>query len=1644
MKLRMKLLSAVIVFSMVIPLFTGILRPVFAADIPIEIKVDSYEKSTGTVNFHWTAIPNVVSGTIEYHVPNGKSYDTIRVTTDPAKNSASITNIKSDIIYDFNIMLTDKAGQTFVGKQYFLPQISFYSQQVDQQYVSVPGGGVESGVFPSLKLTWNMPKVFNPSTNTEEYAFQALSLIDGNISKMNFSINLSTSKKDLSNLDLPSILVTQQMDGSYAARVSGDTDAARTSKVKWDPTNGQLSMYVLGVKDDTTLLPSMDVIRNPVTAPDVLPQEITNAGDNSYVLPHSGILPGTVYKMNMDSSFVNSLDQYIGTVANGLTESPLVGSTDYTYTPIRFQLTKDSFDNVYVRIYTINQGGVNMPKLYYEVQTSKTPSNQDTSWTMRKQLGGFKGEYGLTVISGISSQNTVYYRVVVKSNSVSDRIMSLMLPYTMQDDTSRPPVPKNVAVTNVNLAMPTASSGITDKSSNITITWDKPSNWDQIKGNLSNDIYFHFLININSKDLDLNPIPMLTANGKNYGLFEVKYRLVKFVSANSSKIIDLGTKLSYTIEGFSLFKGEDENGASINIPNDNYPTYFLPNKTYYVQMYTTNASNRGTTDATKMSDRSVIVSFTTLSPDSRDIPIPKKIECVETTASAVTLTNPANATIKLRFDDVDIDWDKYTSQHVSGDDGDKVFYDLYMSDSPDISTFTHIIGSSDPTIPGDVAFIKEPLGNITWVNATINKFVNSTANVSAFGYSLAPNTTYYFALKVRLKMINDGTRSSQLTSILSVTTPSGKEPTPDDTAQRPNAPIDFGIALDANGNPMISGQSVTFEWTATQSAVVYNLVCTTNKVEPNTSATSSAITTDETFLSFISNFGSKDYDARDQELTLNPNVSPMAPNFEYNSATKKCRYTINTWLYPNKVYYFSLRSTLTDAKGTKSSVWVSIPVTTSLIDSPTKLQVVNDCETEFYWFDQTPNITADNFKIMVKSPSDNDYITLPKSQYTITKSGSVYYARVLRLKENSLYKIRVIRTIGTTEATILNDYSKYTRDTYSQIDLRWQGFAIDPYSGYEIAIKSEDDTDYTILNNDTDLEQYTDISTHTYPYYIEKDIGTVNTSNFIYNARIKLMPTKLANGTIDHLPLKSNTKYYIKVRAYKKDSSNATAITPSKYAGPVDTRTEFNQGEYDDTDNNTGVTASFLDQIDKLEQGLYWQINNGNSVANKVLVKDDRIINILEGSGVFSCLLDLSETTSTTNTDDIYLSQNILKAMKKNDRSIIIKTKGAQYTIRPDTFDVGSMEAFKSISSKTGTQDVYLRINNTESTSVQPVPPANTTAASKMELLTAQVIASSQASSEVGKSIKDKLYDSKTGLVQKKVKAINNGNNQNTRGTAQEKASYIDKLVTEVSNELSYYIEEKLFGVGITGGVLGDRNSITSFNSPLGVRMQFNSGGIANPYVAYGNTTSWQKVSKNLKFENGYLSFFATATGKYAIFTSKDLADTVDKDNPAKAYISELSSKYDLTSVFPDADKSFNSQLAVTVKEGILLYKLLMADDGSAGTDTKQIAKQYGLDKIINISNINRNLSRQEAGALVIKMYCQKTGADYTKLRMNYNKTVNDDSSISAKYWAPVYSCLSMDIFTLDSDGNFNPDNEINRADVVTAFQKMLDLTDKL
>jgi len=66
---------------------------------------------------------------------------------------------------------------------------------------------------------------------------------------------------------------------------------------------------------------------------------------------------------------------------------------------------------------------------------------------------------------------------------------------------------------------------------------------------------------------------------------------------SSKAVKEVGNRLEYTIKGFELFKGEYFTGnyvdgnpeiVSENIDNpEGYPDFLLPNKVYYMQMFTT-------------------------------------------------------------------------------------------------------------------------------------------------------------------------------------------------------------------------------------------------------------------------------------------------------------------------------------------------------------------------------------------------------------------------------------------------------------------------------------------------------------------------------------------------------------------------------------------------------------------------------------------------------------------------------------------------------------------------------------------------------------------------------------------------------------------------------------------------------------------------------------------------------------------------------------------------------------------------------------------------------------------------------------------------------------------------------------------------
>jgi len=1630
MKSKIRFISIILILSMIFPTLSGVIQPVFAATELQDVKV-VYNNSTATATISWKQVPNITEGKITYHVPSGTGTgvkEEVIQLTSPVPNSVPIPNIKKDIIYDFKITLTDSSGFTYEGSKYFLGGVTVDAKNVEQEAVKMSGGGMETGIYPAIKLFWYMPKVYDGSKMVPIDSVPGL--FNADTINFRFKIQLDRMLKD--------VVVKSDSSGNYVASID---EGGQCNVIK--DANGQYSFYLLGRKDENT-----DISTQPI--PDNL------VGYQNHIIKYPELLPSTIYKISMISIFYsNSIGGDSG-VVTGETQSSI--ESDYICTRIRFQLTKADADNLYVRVFRVNQKGVSMPNLAYDIQIG-----YDSSWRSVNNNKINDSDFGndpapiIDIIEG--EYNLVDYRIVV----IEDKILSSVIKYNMKDDLVRPPVPSNIMVNNVELQYPGPNQNTKDTSSKVTITWDYPGDdlWNQIK---SQDYYFHFSLSLSEDEEEEPRTPRkIVVNGEEK-YFTVKFRDVLSVSANKIDVDRTGTKprLKYEIDGYNLFKYITKEGDEFELPNmepenvyqpaQPYPDYLLPNTTYYLKMYTSTKDQRDKeyVKGESFSEKSLTVSFTTLSPASRDVPVPKYLQLVEPPVVIPSNSGvPKEAIVKLRFDQVKVDWKNFIPET---DGAGQICYDLYMNTSADSATFAKI-GTFNESVggEGDAEFTLQVDNNTTWVNAKINRF--SGTNAAKFGNSLSPNSTYYFYVQVRLILPDGDTKESVKSVLLPVTIPprGSEEPVdPDDTALRPEAPEDFGIAVDENGDQMLTGQRVTFEWTIRDNKAAYELIATSSRVAPDaTTAPGGGIDTDPTYISFIGTFGNKGNDGDGTDLILNPNITPLPGKFELipqNDGTTKCRYTIDTWLFPNKIYYFSLRAlTMENHVVKRSSVWVSIPVTTTLIESPTMLQVVNECVLAFNWYG---TLSTDSYEIRLKPVDETEYTVLKKSQYTIVQDSNYYnYARTtkdIKLKPDTEYNIQVVSKVNGVENVIniyrysSNNYYK-TRDDYHEIDIRWQGVAIDPYTEFEIAIKTEDDTDYIVLDNTIDLEQYVDISTHTYPYYIEKSINNVNNGYYTYNARIKSVEVTLPDGTKEHKPLKSNTKYYIKVRAKKTDSINIEAVARSKYAGPVDTRTEFNQDDYDDIDIGDGNTNKFLDMLDELEKNIYWEVNRVNSSINKIYVKDERIVNLLEAPGNYSITVDLSQSPGYVDSEEIYMAKSILDALKRSNKSLIIKLKGIEYTIRPETFDVESMEEFKKASELKGSKDVYLQINNIQSSGIQPVGPENTTAASKMYVLSAQVVASRKTSTAIKDMIKDKLYNEKTGIVQKKLAVLKNPNNSKTKGKPEEVDKYLMQLIDEIKSELSYYIEDTINGTGYLNGAFMEKYSVTKFSSPMAVRMQYKGSTLANPYVIYSSNGNWQKLTMNIKRETGYLSYYVTGTGKYAIFSGKDITSTISDDNPAKEYITKLASNYDLAAVFSGAENSFNAKLTVTVKEAVLLFELISESRVDNQKSVKDKAKMYGIDKIINVSNINRNITRQETAAVVIMLYCQKTGADYGKLKASYKKTITDDNLIGEKYAIPVYACLQMEIMSLDSDSKFNPSSTVNRAEFAMAVEKMLE-----
>ncbi|HHV59648.1 MAG TPA: fibronectin type III domain-containing protein [Clostridiaceae bacterium] len=1608
-----KALAFFAAFLMSLSVLPGFGGQVMANGSSVNVYVTDYR--AGTVTFRWDGISYAMSVKVTWHSPE-KGEE--QVIVNQTGNSFQIGGLQNNYIYDIKVeIFDDENGQgrkIAEGFLYFCPDITFYSTPVRQDYVDLPGGGREIGSKPGLAMRWAMPKVWDGSSFV--YIDQALTHMEEQIrnvyrdnrelASFGFRINISSNRNTLNSGSLQQSILIDKSAAGYEARTSGEQNVA--CRVRDIDNDGYLSFDLIGREDGSAKLPD--------------PKE--------YELPDSDILPGSVYYMNIKPVFKDSRGENVNAITVGapsqMNGSMLQGAVPYTYTPIRFQLSKDALNNVYVKIYKLNQGSLDLPRLYYEIQAGdddSIPGDWDVKDTMDDSYFAYGSPYAVSIITGLNISNIIYYKIVVKSDSVGDRITSQPLPYKIEDDTNRPPAPQNVKVTNPVLSIrevvdPDTGEVYTEKTTDFVLSWEKPSDWDTIISNTDpdHDVYMHVLLSTSQTDLNLDPAPYLVAEGKVYGQFQPRFRLVKYFNLRSPNVRVNGNRLEYVLKGFELFTGEESDGISDEIINnaEGYPDFLLPNTVYYLQMYTTkSAAHKGSTNEEHMSGKSITTSFTTLSSAERDVPLPLNFRL-----NANAIDSNGDNYIVLSLEKVKLDWNYYAPKSAANKN---IYYDYYISTSLDPDSFILLGTTQDPG--GEIDFLGLDAAS-TIITASIKSF-RSQELVNRFGHKIRPNSVYYFMVRTRLVVEGQEDKISDFTSVLPVTTIRDLNGTPDEDPKRPLAPVDFGVAGDSGAIPGVAGSIVSFEWTRRETNEIYQIICTSDYVKPD--AIIEDYQNDQTYLSFIAAFGGP--------ININPEGDPLQINLEYNKDTKVFRYTIDRWISPNRLYYFSIRAiSRTDGR---ESAWVSIPVTTALIDQPVAIEVVYDYVLKLSWEDSSVPDSG-SYRVYLKENNKPDFKLLDLSNYQIVKDGNKYYATIHNLKENSLYDVRVYRSLAQG-VPVYERYNLSTRDGCHQIEVAWKGLT--GYK-YELAIKAETDADYTILT-DGDLELFLNNDRQTASWHVEKTLETAGTAYSNYFARIRTIPVYTDGVITGHNQLMSNTRYYIKVRSVKVDAVDTTKVYYSKYAGPCDTRTEFNKEDYEQNEKDTLKKLMYMDRIDSLNSQPYWMVDMGSTPTIKILLKSDRVSSMIENSGSETYTLDLEEISeghvyneASTGQEQyiIYIPFNIIQSLNAANTSFNIRMDTSEISIRPESIGARVYDYIGAAVSP-GINDVFIRLTIMNGqANVQGLPAGFEAVSECMDFLV-DVLGVAKNRGEINSAIKGFLFDEKTGLVNSKLDILMNPYNSNALGTIDEIRLYIEELVGELEQELSIYI------YNILGESILSERAMEALNNPVLVGMNvFNSQGYIWPYVLPPGTGKWMEIEGETVFLGSKALFNTRLAGRIALLKGKKDEGNMPELAGIPENIADFVTRNNLTEVFEIKNPMYFYSNA-TVRDTVLIFEKLSGMKAIPGQDLKAKCKVLGLDTILDAGNEKRSINRQEAALVLARLYSLKNGVNIDKFRPSRLIFINDEGNIDNKALSKVYLSVDLGFLSLDGKGNFLPQKAVTVIELLSAYEKVFDKT---
>jgi hypothetical protein len=1664
-----------------------------AAPINLALQI-TYKEDIHRYELSYAAIPQPAKTVISWHEPDGSLYETTQAGSYEAGTVKFYFDFLPDHIYDITAeayVNMDDVAPYAAGSTYYLADITFTGESfnvmakmsdIEDMYPELddlPGQAVsaQSGNHPKMRLKWKVPTIYNTATGTVESVTslnparnQFLTLLsqpDAAIATVGFQISMRKGKAS------PVLL---NFNTTYDDLVAGDDLDADVVK----------DMILEGTAKEITGIENGDV-----TSAD---------GFVTLVLDETnGIEPGTEYEMtDIGIIFKNTAGEQIPVRRTHLETgqnnhfpvsnidnafSDYGGNLTSIYTPMQFEISKVDVDKVQVIFKRIVNGVY--PELFYQVQYAPRIDDLYTQTQSWVKIPGttLTGDYGSEIIeipvSGTSNPE-YYFRVVFFDSSSGDPISSsLCLNLQLLGiDSGKPPLPREIAADPIYAGRDTVTVPDTDVGggdveiprSDLRLSFEKPLNWKLIpdwtayrnSDYAPEDFTFHIILSTYLPGVSSSPETREIGLGQTEWIYmPVKQKRV-LVIGKKDLIEDPNDpdRLVCTIPGDRLFWDYTaNNGAGAPITNENnedpsedgvagdYPGFLVPNTTYYMQIFTSRYEHNDEIYADLWGDAaglaagirenlsfvSPIISFTTWPLNELPVPVPnvrpENNVAVDPATGGIVFNG---ITVNYQRIMTETEWNRYTIVI----DGREIVYEFYISqDASDEGSFA-LAATSSAQYPAD--------SNI--INRSV-QIVND-----GDGNPLKANTVYYIkaraSLYAGLPPTHDLIGRSVYTPVKAITTPKIDSGSLDNITRDPRAPAEFNIAVDADGEQLLSDAWVDFSWVHAENDVAYEMICTSLDIPHDAGEDAYADDTDNAaFLEAYSEFLAA---PGDKAVTIDPDDPGLSSiGFTLDNNGKITLPIRRPLLRANRTYFFSLRAVRyqVDADGNTVktvSRWVTIPVTTKLVQKPEYLEAVRDLEIGFNVICAQPGSSADTMELFMKKKTepDSSYQKLLRSQYSAVKDGNTYYFRIYNLEPNLWYDIKLHNkagdiwynnTTGTWGASAVPVEAK-TRDTLHEIEVRWVGE--ETYT-YCLEALDENDVDYETLSYSAtgftdygyDLPNGTRIM-----FYKEKTNLFVDqhSPKYIYYAKISGKPDRKADGTIMDEPLKTNMTYSVKLWAVNHGDE-------SLHIGPVTVRTDFSQKDYDEQNKRDNVADVFNMKAEELTRKLYWVIDKNSASTVRALVKGDMVSGLLQASAGETVTIDFSGELADPAAYEILIPQKVLETIAASDSRLNLRLRGAEITLNRGSID---LETLKRQSLANGAKEAMLRLRiDRKGSAVKPLP-SGYKLVSKDYTLGVSGVGSRRTYAELNSMIYEILNDPdakgpfKYGLFDRELTKVLQQAEYYSYRSHTDLLDMISGMIGAIETEMSRYLKDIIDGGSGLASNTAVSKPVSSFPGGIGVKIEYrNEPGLITPYVNYGGA-GWKECPGAKGYYLSYVLFRVTEPGEYAVVASGAVMV-----NPGGAYgsaVEKLGAKYDLSKAFGKG--TLYTANPITGQQAVMLYAVITGRDSEmVGLTPAQRAAALGIGDIVGARELNGYMDNQRSVSLVVKLYCEKAGIPAAMMKPSRTIIITNASQINNRLYQ--YVVLGIDLGFTRTEGNrFDATGRSSVGQILDMMSKALEM----